>query len=91
MRGFLEEMIGQEATAALGRGRYQRGADRGHRNGRRSRRLLGSFGPLEIAVPRARLLAADGTSREWQSAGRVLGICEASSESLKGSTKPGQL
>jgi putative transposase len=68
VRGFLEEMVEQEATAALGRGRYQRGAAAGYRNGRRSRRLLGSFGPVEIAVPRARLLAADGTSREWQSA-----------------------
>ena len=68
IRGFLEEMIEQEATAALGRGRYQRGAAAGYRNGTRSRRLLGSFGPIEIAVPRARLLAPDGTSREWRSA-----------------------
>ena len=68
IRGFQEEMVEQEATAALGRGRYQRGADRGYRNGRRSRGLLGSFGPVEIAVPRARLVAADGTSREWRSA-----------------------
>ena len=68
VRGFLEEMIEQEATAALGRGRYQRGAAAGYRNGTRSRRLLGSFGPVEIAVPRVRLSAADGTSREWRSA-----------------------
>ena len=68
IRGFLEEMVEQEATAALGRSRYQRGAAAGYRNGTRSRRLLGSFGPVEIAVPRARLLAADGTSREWRSA-----------------------
>src|SRR5689334_19213323 len=68
IRGFLEEMIEQEATAALGRSRYQRGAVGGYRNGTRSRRLLGSFGPIEIAVPRARLFAADGTSREGQSA-----------------------
>jgi putative transposase len=61
-------MIEQEATAALGRSRYQRGAVAGYRNGTRSRRLLGSFGPVEIAVPRARLLAPDGTSREWRSA-----------------------
>ena len=42
IRGFLEEMVEQEATAALGRGRYQRGAAAGYRNGTRSRRLLGS-------------------------------------------------
>ena len=53
-------MVEQEATAALGRGRYQRGAAAGYRNGTRTRRLLGSFGPVEIAVPRARLSAADG-------------------------------
>jgi putative transposase len=68
IRGFLEEIVEQEATAALGRGRYQRGAVAGYRNGTRSRRLLGSFGPVEIAVPRARLLDRDGTSREWRSA-----------------------
>src|SRR6201995_881286 len=62
VRGFLEEMIEQEATAALGRSRYQRGAAGNYRNGTRSRRLLGSFGPIEITVPRARLFAADGTS-----------------------------
>ena len=38
VRGFLEEMIEQEVTAALGRGRYQRGAGGGYRNGTRSRR-----------------------------------------------------
>ena len=68
VRQFLEEMIEQEATAALGRGRYQRGATAGCRNGTRTRRLLGSFGPVEIAVPRARLSGAEGTTREWQSA-----------------------
>jgi Transposase, Mutator family len=68
VRGFLEEMVEQEATAALGRSRYQRGAAAGYRNGTRARRLLGSFGPVEIAVPRARLSVADGTSREWRSA-----------------------
>ena len=68
VRQFLEEMIEQEATAALGRGRYKRGAAAGYRNGTRKRRLLGSFGRVEIAVPRARLSAADGTAHEWQSA-----------------------
>jgi putative transposase len=68
IRGFLEEMVEQEATAALGRRRYQRGAAAGYRHGTRARRLLGSFGPVEIAVPRARLMAADGSRREWQSA-----------------------
>ncbi|MBV8521361.1 MAG: transposase [Acetobacteraceae bacterium] len=60
MRGFLEEMVEQKATAALGRSRYHRGAAGGYRNETRSRRLLGSFGPIEIAVPRARLSARNG-------------------------------
>ena len=68
VRQFLENMIDEEATAALGRGRYARGAAAGYRNGTRKRRLLGSFGPVEIAVPRARLTAADGATREWRSA-----------------------
>ncbi len=67
VRQFLEEMVEQEATAALGRGRYERGAAVGCRNGTRKRRL-GSFGPVEIAVPRARLSAGDGPTQEWQSA-----------------------
>src|SRR5689334_11562624 len=61
--GFLEEMVAREATTAMGRSRYQRSASAGYRNGTRSRRLLGSFGP-----PRARLFAPDGPNREWQSA-----------------------
>jgi putative transposase len=74
IRGFLEELFEQELTDALGRRRYARGgaaaptAAAGHRHGTRSRRLIGSFGPVEIAVPRARLAAEDGTTREWRSA-----------------------
>src|SRR5436305_5885965 len=83
VRLFLEEMVEQEATAALGRGRYQRGAIVGYRNGTRSRRLLGSFEPVEIAVPRARLLAPDGTSREWRSTVKTRSLCPASSNVCK--------
>jgi putative transposase len=39
----------------------------GHRHGRRTRRLVGSFGAVEIAVPRARLRGEGGASREWRS------------------------
>jgi len=34
----------------------------------RARRLTGSFGPVEIAVPRARLRAEEGATREWRGA-----------------------
>jgi putative transposase len=69
IRGFIEEMVEQELEAALGRGRYERaGGAVGHRHGHRRRQLTGSFGPVEIAVPRARLQAEDGSTQEWRSA-----------------------
>ena len=40
----------------------------GHRHGHRSRSLLGTFGRVEIAVPRARLDTAEGKTSEWKSA-----------------------
>jgi putative transposase len=68
IRGFIEELLEQELTAALGRRRHGRGPSPGHRHGRRERRLTGSFGPVEISVPRARLRAEEGATREWRSA-----------------------
>jgi putative transposase len=75
VRGFIEELIENELEAALARPRYGRlAADAaaepgvaGHRHGRRQRTLTGTFGKTEIAVPRARLQAADGRTTEWQS------------------------
>ena len=37
----------------------------GHRNGRREREIMGTFGAVTVAVPRARLEAADGKTTEW--------------------------
>src|SRR5918995_566216 len=69
IRGLIEELVEQELEAALGRGRYERaGGAVGHRHGHRRRQLTGSFGPVELAVPRARLQAEDGSTREWRSA-----------------------
>jgi transposase-like protein len=71
VRGFIEELLEQELTAALGRSRHERvaGEPKSYRNGTRERQLLGSFGPVEISVPRARLADADsGGTREWRSA-----------------------
>jgi putative transposase len=68
IRGFIEELVEQELTEALGRRRHERGPVAGHRHGHRERRLTGSFGPVEIAVPRARLRGEDGATREWRSA-----------------------
>jgi putative transposase len=70
MRGFIEAMLEEELTAALGRARYRRDGGRadGYRHGVRHRRLLGSFGPLDLTVPRARMARPEGGTREWRSA-----------------------
>ena len=71
IRGFIGELLEQELTAALGgRGRHERaaGGPKGYRNGTRARRLMGSFGPVQLAVPRARMADAEGGTREWRSA-----------------------
>jgi putative transposase len=73
VRGFIENLVAAELDEALGCARYRRarteGVERraGYRHGCRERRLLGSFGPVTISVPRARLNQADGTNREWHS------------------------
>ena len=42
---------------------------KGYRNGTRERRLLGSFGAVQISVPRARMADADrGGTHEWRNA-----------------------
>ena len=57
VRGFIQELLEQELAAALGRTRHERagGELKGYRNGTRERQLLGSFGPVELSVPRARM------------------------------------
>jgi putative transposase len=77
IRGFIEALMDEELNQVLGRARYQRpaGGDAvaetvGYRHGRRDRQLLGSFGPVTISVPRARLSDADGRRQEWR--GNVL-------------------
>src|SRR3954469_25935069 len=69
IRGFIEALFEEELTAALGRGRCERavGASMGYRHGTRERQLLGSFGPVQISVPRARMADAEGGTREWRS------------------------
>ncbi len=69
VRGFIQELLEQELTAALGRNRCKRtaGLPKGYRNGTRERQLLGSFGPVALEVPRARMAADDGGTHEWRS------------------------
>jgi transposase-like protein len=70
IRGFIETMLEEELTTALGRERYRRGGEAagGYRHGVRQRRLVGSFGPLEITVPRGRIPKPEGGTAEWRSA-----------------------
>jgi len=80
VRDFIETMMEEELEAVLSRPRYGRvaptaskeagsaeAAATGHRHGHRSRTLLGTFGPVEVAMPRARLNAPDGGTTEWKS------------------------
>ena len=79
VREFIQVMIESELEAALARPRYGRRATAdaqnrdgpkgisGHRHGHRSRSLMGTFGRVEIAVPRARLDSAAGKTTEWKS------------------------
>src|SRR5882672_14659 len=64
VRGFIEELIREELDAALARRRYGRQVKSndeadgaagvvGHRHGSRTRTLMGTFGKVEIDVPRA--------------------------------------
>jgi putative transposase len=39
----------------------------GHRHGSRTWSLTGTFGPIEITVPRARLTTPEGGTAEWKS------------------------
>src|SRR5437016_11216241 len=79
VREFIQAMIEAELEAALSRPRSARrpkeasenadgaGGITGHRHGHRSRSLLGTFGRVEIAVPRARLDTSEGKTTEWKS------------------------
>jgi putative transposase len=79
VRDFIETMMEEELEAVLSRPRYGRVAPTaskeagraeavsGHRHGHRSRTLLGTFGPVEVAMPRARLNTPDGGTTEWKS------------------------
>src|SRR5216683_2959721 len=78
-REFLQALLEAELDEVLARSRYARRAKpssgdseeaadvSGHRHGHRSRSLLGTFGKVEIAVPRARLNTPDGKTTEWKS------------------------
>ena len=79
VRGFIQAMIEGELGVTLERPRYGRHPQSsssasdgrvaviGHRHGHRSRSLMGTFGRIEIEVPRARLNGPGGKTTEWNS------------------------
>src|ERR1700751_780721 len=79
VRDFIQAMIESELDTALARPLYGRRPKddlqngdgpkgiSGHRHGHRSRSLMGTFGQVNIAVPRARLVSAAGKTTEWKS------------------------
>src|SRR2546426_4265149 len=79
VRGFIQAMIEGELDGTLKRPRYGRRPQSsssasdgrvaviGHRHGHRSRSLMGTFGRIEIGVPRARLNGPGGKTTEWNS------------------------
>ena len=79
VREFIQAMVEGELDATLMRRRYGRSptstsddddglvAVTGHRHGHRLRSLTGTFGRVEIEVPRARLDGQDGKTTEWNS------------------------
>ena len=79
IRGFIEALLEAELDIALARKRYERpllaeteavvkpGAV-GHRHGHRARQLMGTFGPVTVGVPRARLEISAGKTVEWKNA-----------------------
>jgi transposase-like protein len=80
IRGFIEGLLEAEFDAALARKHDERPLRveteapvkapeaAGHRHGHRDRRLTGTFGPVTVRVPRARLETSDGKTVEWKNA-----------------------
>jgi putative transposase len=79
VRRFIEGLIEAELEEVLARPRYRHQAKTGdvrgegpaavsgHRHGHRSRSLTGTFGQVQIEVPRARLKTPDSKTIEWKS------------------------
>ena len=70
LRSLIEGLLEEELTQVLKRARYERDAGAsGHCNGHRDRQVVGTFGPVTVSVPRARVAGSDGKLTEWRSQG----------------------
>jgi len=68
IRGIIDEILEEELEAALGAGRYERSPERrGYRHASRPpRKLMTSFGPVQMGIPRGRIRTDTGT-KEFES------------------------
>jgi putative transposase len=68
IRATIEALVEEELDAALGAAKSRRvgEARSGYRQGSRPRQLTTSLGRTTIAMPRARLASADGSTTEWR-------------------------
>src|SRR4051794_41909984 len=65
IRGFIEELLEQELTAALGRRRHGRGPSPGHRHGHRERRAARPLRPGGLNRARAPARGRGGPPPPW--------------------------
>jgi putative transposase len=69
IRATIEAVFEEELAQFLGRCRYDRVSEAasGYRHGHRERQLIGTFGTETVSVPRARVAAENGKTKEWRS------------------------
>ncbi len=91
VRGFIQELLEQALTAALGRTRHEQaeGKPAGDRNGTRERQLLGSFGPVALSLPRARITAEGVVSRSGARSRRTGTPGTSASSAFRAARAPG--
>ena len=66
-RAWIEEICQDELESVLGKKSARGDARGGYRHGTRDRTLTTSLGATTVAMPRARLQQADGSTTEWRS------------------------
>ena len=66
-RAWIEEICQEELESVLGKKSARVDTRGGYRHGTRDRTLTTSLGATTVAMPRARLQQADGSTTEWRS------------------------
>lgn len=69
VREAVQELLELELDETIGALRHERSQARsGYRNGHSSRRIVTEAGPIELSIPRARIAASKGGTREHRTA-----------------------